>query len=72
VLTLGACSQEPQSGGAKKVDAKAAEGTINNQYTASGWTKGDKTSWESQLNTRTKQGQNEYTRVIPVAASAPQ
>ena len=31
-------------------------------YTTSKWTKGDKTSWETALKTRTL-NQNEYTRV---------
>ncbi len=41
-------------------DAPAWKGA-DNAYVASGWNKGDLTSWEAQMRTRS-QGQNEYTR----------
>lgn len=70
VAVLAACGETPQTAGAKKSDAKASSGAVDDKYTAAGWSKGDQTAWETQLKTRTQQGQNEYARVIPTAASA--
>jgi hypothetical protein len=35
---------------------------VKNPYAVQGWTAGDKTSWETQLRTRS-QAQNEYVKV---------
>jgi hypothetical protein len=32
-------------------------------FTASGWTPGDRASWEERLKTRMQYGQNEYNRI---------
>jgi hypothetical protein len=68
---LAACGEQPQTA-TKKADAKAAQGSVDDKYTAAGWSKGDQTTWETQLKTRTQQGQNEYSRLVPTAASAAQ
>jgi predicted small lipoprotein YifL len=69
VVLFAACGEKPQTA-TKKSDAKASTGSVDDKYTAAGWTKGDQTTWETQLKTRAQQGQNEYARVIPTAASA--
>jgi hypothetical protein len=61
VLALPACG-EKTSGGVKKSDIPAYEGSKGvSAYSASGWKAGDQTAWEQQLRNRT-QGQNEYSR----------
>ena len=63
-LALSGCGEKPQTSGSRKADSgpyTAATGT----HTASGWKTGDATSWESQMTTRTQNGQNEYTRTGP-------
>ncbi len=65
-LSLGllGCGEKPQTSGTRKADAHpytAATGT----HTASGWKAGDAVGWESQIATRTRNGQNEYTRTGP-------
>ncbi len=63
-LALLGCGEKQQSSGPRKADAHpytAATGT----HTASGWKAGDATSWESQMTSRTQNGQNEYTRTGP-------
>ena len=63
-LGLLGCGETAQTSGTRKADSRpytAATGT----HTASGWKAGDATSWESQLTTRTRNGQNEYTRTGP-------
>ena len=63
-LGLSGCGEKPQTSGARKADTRpytVATGT----HTASGWKAGDAVSWESQVNTRTQNGQNEYTRTGP-------
>ncbi|HJV97427.1 MAG TPA: hypothetical protein VJ608_15395 [Albitalea sp.] len=61
-LGLAACGEQAAgSSRVKKSDAKAWEGA-NDPYVASGWSAGDRSSWESQLRTRS-QSQNEYNRV---------
>ena len=60
---LGACGEKPQTLGAAKTDAAAFTGTpvvVNQSGT---WKPGDKTAWEQQIRARTKNGQNEYTRM---------
>lgn len=69
VALFAACGEKPQTE-IKKVDAKASTGSVDDKYTAAGWSKGDQTTWETQLKTRAQQGQNEYARVVPTAASA--
>lgn len=60
-VALSAC-ERPQVMAAKGkgADAPAWQGT-DNAYAASGWKKGDATSWETQMRTRSL-GQNEYAR----------
>ena len=55
------CGEKAQTSGTRKADSHpyaAATGT----HTAAGWKAGDATSWESQMTSRTQNGQNEYTR----------
>jgi major membrane immunogen (membrane-anchored lipoprotein) len=63
VLLVG-CGEKPQALGGKvrASDTKASDGTTQAAYAAPGWKAGDAKSWETQLNVRTQQGQNEYTR----------
>jgi hypothetical protein len=58
---LTACGDKPQTLGGVKSDAAPFQGT-DNAFAASGWTKGDKASWEQGLKVRAQNGQNEYTR----------
>ncbi len=63
-LGLVGCGEKLQTSGTRKADAHpytAATGT----HTAPGWKAGDAASWESQTATRTRNGQNEYTRTGP-------
>jgi hypothetical protein len=63
-LGLLGCGDKPQTSGTRKADTRpytAATGT----NTAPGWKVGDAASWESQMTTRTQNGQNEYTRTGP-------
>lgn len=59
-LGLGACSERPQTASARKSDQDPSS-TAAGKFTASGWTAGDKVSWENQLAVRAK-AQNEYNR----------
>ena len=70
-LGVGGCGEKAQTAGtsAKKVDAKAWEGTPG-AYNASGWKVGDQASWEAQIKTRAQQGQNEYNRSAAAPADA--
>ena len=66
-LTLGlaACGDQPQemnSAGVKQ-DGAPYTGVGKSQYVQSGWSAGDKTSWEQQLKARAQYGQNDYTRM---------
>ncbi|MFC5498265.1 hypothetical protein ACFPOE_12040 [Caenimonas terrae] len=62
-LALAACGERPQAmKDNAKQDAAAFQGT-GMPFTAPGWKPGDKTAWESQLRTRTQNGQNDYTKV---------
>jgi len=63
LLGLAACtepSQERQQ--SSSISKPLYEGTGSN-FTAKGWTQGDKASWQRELKTRTQRGQNEYTKV---------
>ncbi len=66
-LTLGlaACGDQPQemNGAGVKQDAAPYSGVGKSQYVQSGWSTGDKASWEQQLKTRAQYGQNDYTRM---------
>ena len=61
--TLAGCMEREQTiGTSVRVDQHASQGT-GTQFAAPGWKQGDRVSWESQLKTRTQNGQNDYTRV---------
>jgi major membrane immunogen (membrane-anchored lipoprotein) len=63
-LLLTACGEVDQSLGRATgagSDATAHAGT-GKAYMESGWTPGDKASWESKLKARAQYGQNEYSR----------
>lgn len=66
-LTLGlaACGDQPQemNGAGVKQDGAPYTGVGKSQYAQSGWTTGDKTSWEQQLKARAQYGQNDYSRI---------
>ncbi|WP_408595901.1 hypothetical protein, partial [Limnohabitans sp.] len=49
---LAACGEKPQTAGTPKSDVAPMMGTGVAGYTASGWTAGDKGSWESALKAR--------------------
>jgi len=55
-----ACSEKPQTAGARKTDAEPWTGT-RTAYTAPGWKPGDEASWDSQIRARAE-SQNEYAR----------
>ncbi|MEQ1660526.1 MAG: hypothetical protein ABL896_17315 [Hylemonella sp.] len=59
-LGLGACSEQAQTAGTRKSDQSPASTPVG-KFTASGWTSGDKVSWENQMAVRAKT-QNEYNR----------
>ena len=62
-LALSACGEKPQAmKDNAKQDTAAFQGT-GMPYAAPGWKAGDKASWETQLKTRTQNGQNDYTKV---------
>lgn len=65
VLGLAACGDQPQELNANgvKQDNAPYSGVGKSQYAQTGWTAGDKTSWEQQLKARTQYGQNDYQRV---------
>jgi len=58
---LAACTEKPQTLGARKSDSLASAGT-GSAYVAPGWKPGDQASWDEQMRTRAQQGQNEYSR----------
>ncbi len=63
-LALTACAEREQTGGSIKSDAAPYVGTTKQPpFMAVGWKPGDRTAWESQLKTRTVNGQNEYVKV---------
>ena len=63
-LGLLGCGEKPQSSGTRKADLQPYT-SVTGTHTASGWKAGDATSWESQMTSRTQNGQNEYTRTGP-------
>jgi hypothetical protein len=66
---LAACGEKPQTNvHGVRVDAPPWTGTgvqpnTGTAFTASGWTPGDRASWEERLKTRMQYGQNEYNRI---------
>ena len=56
-----ACTEKPQTSGTRKAD-KAPYATANGGFTSGAWKDGDAAAWEKQLNSRTQNGQNEYSR----------
>ena len=63
-LALTACAEREQTGGSIKSDVAPYSGTTKQPpFMAVGWKPGDRTAWESQLKTRTVNGQNEYVKV---------
>jgi hypothetical protein len=46
-----------------KQDGAPYTGVGKSQYVQSGWSTGDKNSWEHQLKARAQYGQNDYTRM---------
>jgi hypothetical protein len=69
-VALCACGEKPQTAATPKSDTAPMAGTGVASYTASGWTAGDKTSWESALKARQQLGQNEYSRAGSAVAVA--
>ena len=65
LLGLVACGEKPQEMNAHgvKQDNAAFSGVGQSQYVQTGWTAGDKGSWEKQLKARAQYGQNDYTRM---------
>lgn len=60
VAALTACGEKAQTLGTKK-DATAFSGA-ENAFVATGWTAGDKNSWEQHLRARAQYGQNDNSR----------
>jgi hypothetical protein len=65
LLTLTACGEKPQGMGGVRSDQAPYTGVGKSQYANTGWTAGDKVSWEQQLKARAQYGQNEYSRSTP-------
>ena len=65
-LVVSACTEKPQTSGTRKAD-QAPYTTPAGSNTVGNWKQGDAAAWESQLNKRAQNGQNEYSR----ASSAP-
>ena len=60
VAGLAACSEQAQTAGGRKADAKAWD-AAKDGYVVPGWKSGDQASWEAQMHNRA-QTQNEYAR----------
>lgn len=60
LFVLGACAEKEQTAQTRKTDAEPWTSS-QSATIASGWTSGDKASWEEQLRKRA-QAQNEYNR----------
>ncbi|TNF51405.1 MAG: hypothetical protein EP308_13405 [Burkholderiales bacterium] len=66
LLGLAACGQQAQEkavGQSIKSDGAPYTGVGDSQYVQSGWSPGDRGSWEQQLKARTQYGQNDYQRI---------
>lgn len=62
IALLAACTEQPQTISSNaRADAPAFQG--GSAFAVPGWKQGDKTSWESQMKTRTQMGQNDYNKV---------
>ena len=59
---LSACGEKPQTLGGRTSDVAAYQGA-ENQFVATGWKAGDKTSWEQGLKARMQNTQNEYSKL---------
>ena len=59
---LSACGEKPQTLGSDKSHVAAFEGA-HNPFVVSGWTPGDKSSWEQELKARMLRTQNEYSKM---------
>ena len=60
VAALTACGEKAQTLGTKN-DATAFSGATN-AFVATGWTAGDKNSWEQHLRARSQYGMNDHSR----------
>ena len=60
-LGLLGCAEKPQTSGTRKADSHPYT-SVTGTHAAAGWKAGDAASWESQMTSRTQNGQNEYTR----------
>jgi outer membrane protein assembly factor BamE (lipoprotein component of BamABCDE complex) len=56
--------EKPQSLVTYKGDVPAYQGAPNSPNMTTGWTPGDKKSWESALKARMQNSQNEYPKSI--------
>ena len=61
MLTLTACGEKPQGMGGVRSDQAPYTGVGKSQYANTGWTAGDKVSWEQQLKTRA-QAQDDHAK----------
>jgi len=59
-LALAACSEKPQQFGGN--DRSPAWDGTKDGFSVSGWTAGDRASWQAQMNARA-QNQNEFRRI---------
>jgi hypothetical protein len=66
-FALSACGETPQNASAAgvKADRPVYQGVGDSPFVASGWTAGDRTSWQAELKARAQYGQNDYTRMTP-------
>lgn len=63
VLALSACSEPSQEMRSDRSHGEPEYMGTGSNFVASGWTQGDKSSWASELKTRTQRGQNEYNKI---------
>ncbi len=59
-LSLGACSEHPQTASAQKRIGAAPYAGTGTVFVDAGWKAGDQASWEQHLKVRTQRGQNDY------------
>lgn len=62
VFSLVACSEPSQQLHTGTIGKPAYDGT-GSHFVASGWTPGNKNSWQQALQVRLQRGQNEYNKV---------
>ena len=63
-IWMAGCTEKEQVlKGSAVNDAAPYTGTAQTAFTQGGWTKGDKTSWQSELKARQENSQNEYKRM---------